>query len=161
MGRKIVQIAMIVKNIDKAMENYWKIWALGPWEVHTFTPGKIVEFTVNGKLIEDFEFVIAVAKIGEIQLELIQPVKGQNVYWDFLERNGGGIHHIKEMVNSINIPKVLEDYKKKGIKVIMSGRFDQDEFYYLDTLPTLGFLLEIGNNGKVREPERYYPHSKE
>ena len=159
MARKIVQIAIVVKNIDKAMENYWKIWSIGPWGVHTFIPGVIKDFTVNGKLVEDFEFILAVTKIGEIQLELIQPVKGPNVYWDFLE--GEGIHHIKEKVDSIKIPKVLQDYEEKGIKVIQSGKFDQDVFYYLDTKPTLGFLLEIGNDGKVREPERYYPHLKE
>ena len=48
-------------------------------------------------------------------------------------------------------------YKRQGIKVIQGGKYDEDEFYYLDTEPELGILYEIGNNGRIREPERTYP----
>ncbi len=157
MIRKIVQVAMVVSDIEEAMRNYWEVWEVGPWEVHTFNPDKIREFTVNGQLVENFEYVIAVTRLGDVQLELIQPIKGPNVYWDFLKQKKGGIHHVKEKFNDADIPKVLENYEKKGVKVVQSGRFDQDVFYYLDTESTLGFLLEIGNDGKVREPERIYP----
>lgn len=155
--RKIAQIAIVVKDIDKAMENYWKSWQIGPWEVHTFEPGKIKEYTVNGKIVEDYEYIIAITRVGDMQLELIQPVKGPNVYWDFLEKKGEGIHHIKEKIDDEKIPEVLEGYAKKGIKVVQSGRFDEDVFYYLDTEDLLGFLLEVGNDGKIRKPERVYP----
>jgi hypothetical protein len=52
---------------------------------------------------------------------------------------------------------ILEAYRTKGIQVIQSGRIDEDLFYYLDTEKTLGYILEVGNNGKVREPEGRFP----
>ena len=61
-------------------------------------------------------------------------------------------------VNNNGMEKALEEFKKKGIEVIQSGKFDEDEFYYLDTEASLGTIYEIGNNGKIREPERRYPH---
>ncbi|MCX6090007.1 MAG: VOC family protein [Candidatus Atribacteria bacterium] len=156
--RKIAQVCMMSKDIQKSMEKYWKIWGVGPWGIHNFTPEIIRDFMVRGKRVEeDFEVIIAVTGLGDMQIELIQPVKGPSIYWEFLDKKGEGIHHIKEYVSDEDMEKVLNEYKQKGIEVIQSGKFDDDVFYYLDTEPTLGYLLELGNCGKVREPARWYP----
>jgi methylmalonyl-CoA/ethylmalonyl-CoA epimerase len=85
----------------------------------------------------------------------MQPLSGESVHTYFLEKKGEGIHHIKEWVD--DCAATIEEYRKKGISVIQSGKYDEDEFYYLDTEPEVGVLYEIGNNGKIREPERTYP----
>ncbi len=77
------------------------------------------------------------------------------MYTRFIEKKGEGIHHIKEWVD--DCAATLEQYRKKGIGVIQSGKYDEDEFYYLDTEPELGILYEIGNNGRIRDPERICP----
>ena len=46
---------------------------------------------------------------------------------------------------------------RRGIAVIQSGKIDADEFYYLDTEAALGYVIEVGNNRKIREPERRFP----
>jgi methylmalonyl-CoA/ethylmalonyl-CoA epimerase len=72
---------------------------------------------------------------------------------EFLERrDGDGLHHVKEWVEDCQ--KELLEYKKRGIEVLQSGKFDEDEHYYLDTESTFGFVYEIGNNGRIRPPER-------
>ena len=76
-------------------------------------------------------------------------------HWGILEKKGEGLHHIKEVV--ADCQKVIEEYKMKGIEVVQSGKFDEDEFYYLDTEPVIDVLYEIGNSGKIRPPERRYP----
>ena len=160
--RKIVQICAIVKDIQKSMEKYWETLGFGPWNVHTFSPETIRDFTVHGRLVRDsFKFIIATTWIGEIQFELIQPVKGPTIYESFLKEKGEGLHHIKEKVDDDDIEETLKKFKEKEIEVIQSGKFDGDLFYYLDTEPTLGILYEIGNCGKVRLPERRYPPEKE
>jgi transposase-like protein len=50
--------------------------------------------------------------------------------------------------------KELEEYQNRDIGVLQSGKFDEDEHYYLDTESIFGFVYEIGNNGKIRPPER-------
>jgi methylmalonyl-CoA/ethylmalonyl-CoA epimerase len=157
MARSVMQISVVVKDIQKTMEKYVDLWGVEPWEIHIFNPSTVKEFIVNGKSISDFEFLLAVSWIGNVQIELIQPVKGPNIYKDFLDQNGEGVHHLKEYVEDSEISKILKEYEEKGISMIQSGRYDNDVFYYLDTKAALGFLLEIGNNGKVREPVRWYP----
>jgi len=48
----------------------------------------------------------------------------------------------------------LKSFEPRGIEVIQSGKFDEDEHYYFDTESIFGYVYEIGNNGKIRPPER-------
>jgi hypothetical protein len=49
---------------------------------------------------------------------------------------------------------VIYDPNNRGIDVLQSGKVDEDEHYYLDTESIFGFVYEIGNNGKIRPPDR-------
>jgi methylmalonyl-CoA/ethylmalonyl-CoA epimerase len=152
--RKIIQIGIVVKDMDKALKHYTEIFGAGPWDIYEFAPPDMREATYMGKPA-DWSALLALTWVGDRHLELIKPLKGPNVYYDFLEKKGEGLHHIKEWVDDCQ--KIIEEYKKKGIEVIQSGKYDEDEFYYLNTEPTLGILLEIGNNGNIRPPQRRYP----
>jgi methylmalonyl-CoA/ethylmalonyl-CoA epimerase len=152
--RKIIQIAQVVKDIDRTMMKYYEILNIGPWEVYTFAPPVLRECTFMGKP-SDATWALALAWVGDTQFELMQPLSGESVYTRFLVKKGEGIHHIKEWVDDCSA--AVEEYRKKGISVIQSGKYDEDEFYYLDTESELGILYEIGNNGKIRAPERTYP----
>ena len=51
----------------------------------------------------------------------------------------------------------LARYRAQGVQVIQSGKYDEDEFYYLDTEKVFGAVIELGNAGKIRSPMRRYP----
>lgn len=42
----------------------------------------------------DFVASISLSYLGDMQLELISPVRGENIYSDFLRDSGSGLHHI-------------------------------------------------------------------
>jgi Glyoxalase/Bleomycin resistance protein/Dioxygenase superfamily len=42
----------------------------------------------------DFVAGISLSYLGDMQLELIEPVRGPNIYSDFLRDSGPGLHHI-------------------------------------------------------------------
>jgi 4-hydroxyphenylpyruvate dioxygenase-like putative hemolysin len=150
----IIQIAHVVRDLDKAMKYYWENFGLGPWDVYTFKPGTVRDQYVRGKP-SDHVYLIAVTWRGGIQYELMQPVTGRSIYDEFLEKKGEGLHHIKLYYKDCQAE--LKKFKEKGIEVIQSGKIDEDEFYYLDTEKELGYVIELGNNGKIRAPERRYP----
>ena len=156
--RKYKQVAVVVPDVQRAMEHYWTVLGIGPWDVRHFTPRTVRNFQVNGEPVtEDFDFICAVTWVGDIEFELIQPIKGPNIYWKFLEEKGEGLHHIKEIVDDEHIPAVLQEFKDKGIEVLQTGWIDNDVHYYLDTADELGFVYEIGNGGKIGPPDRRYP----
>jgi len=156
--RKIVQIGILVRDLQKSMERYWETLGIGPWDVYTFSSDTVREFTLYGQSVEaPFKFMIALAKFGGVQFELLQPVEGKTVYDSFLEERGEGLHHIKEKVADGEIEQTLEKYKQKGINVIQSGKCGPDAFYYLNTESRLGIIYEIGNDGEIGPPDRRYP----
>lgn len=83
--RKIVQVAQVVEDIDAVMRHYWEILSIGPWEVYTFAPPVLRECTFKGKP-SDATWALALAWVGDTQLELMQPLSGESVYTHFLEK---------------------------------------------------------------------------
>ncbi len=150
----VIQIAHVVRDIDKSMKYYWDTFRIGPWDVYTFAPPTVRDSMVRGKP-STHTYLLAATWIDKVQLELMQPLTGRSIYDEFLETKGEGLHHMKLYFR--DCAAALERLRKQGIAVIQSGKIDADEFYYLDTEKTLGYVIEVGNNGKVRPPERRFP----
>lgn len=148
--KKIIQIAVVVRDLEKALPNYAKVIHSGPWDIYDVAPPEMEDTTYMGKPSE-WSARIALTWVGDRHFEIIQPVKGPNVYYDHLKVKGEGLHHIKEWARDCQA--TLREYEKKGFKVIQSGRLGKDEFYYLNTVDTLGFYYEIGNNADIRKPD--------
>ncbi len=145
-SRRIHQIAWLTWDLEKSMRAWVDNLKIGPWQVLTFTNETADYLKVNGEEVtEPFKFLVGITWMGEIQLELIQPVYGPLAYEDHLQRKGEGLHHIKEYIPDEETEAVLADYRAKGIEVTQTGKFDADFHYYLDTEPKLDFVLELGN----------------
>ncbi|TML83689.1 MAG: VOC family protein [Actinobacteria bacterium] len=144
--------------MEKAMERYWTLLGIGPWDVRHFTNETVRDFHVDGERVQEpFEFICAVTWEGDVELELIQPVEGPNIYWRHLDEEGEGLHHIKDVMPDEEIPAALERFRERGHNVIQTGWIDQDVHYYLDTKDALGMVYEIGNGGPIGPPPRRYP----
>ncbi len=154
--RKIIQVGIVVQDLERAVKQYYDIYGAGPWDIYTYAPPEMKNGTYRGKP-SDWSSIIAFTWVGDRQLELIQPLNGPNIYSDFLDKHGEGLHHLKEWVDDCE--RVIGEYRKKGISVIQSGEFDGSNFYYLDTEPYLGITLEIVKSGGVkhRAPDKRYP----
>ena len=148
-----MQVAMIVRDLDAALALHARS-GIGPWVIYEFGPKKVVDYIYRGKPATH-TCLIAVAWSGDTQLELIQPLTGYSIYDEHLERHGEGLHHIK--LFHADCQKALAGYAKRGYPVIQSGRFDEDEHYYLETEKDFGYIVELGNAGRIPPPERSYP----
>ncbi len=152
----IIQIAHVVRDIDRAMKAYWDHFGVGPWDVYTFGPPAMRESMVRGKP-SSHAYLLALAWRGGAQFELMQPLSGRSIYDEFLETKGEGLHHVK--LYFPDCAAALTRFRQRGITVIQSGKYGTDEFYYLDTERLLGYVIEVGNNGQIGDPERRYPDS--
>ena len=83
------------------------------------------------------------------------PLSGYSIYDEHLERKGEGLHHVK--LYHRDCAKAVAHYERLGYPVIQSGRIDEDEHYYLDTEKDFGYIVELGNAGRIRAAERRYP----
>ena len=148
-----MQVAMIVRDLDAALKRHWNC-GIGPWDIYQFEPGKVENYLYRGKPATH-TCLIAITWSGDTQLELIQPLTGYSIYNEHLDRRGEGLHHIKLFYGDCR--KAITDYAGRGYPVIQCGRIDEDEHYYLDTEKDFGYILELGNAGRIRAAERRYP----
>ena len=98
---KINHLGIATKGIDEAL----KFWAdaLGLENVHT-------------EVVEDQKVRVAMLPIGESRIELLEPTSDDSPISKFLEKRGGGIHHIAVEVE--NIESALAQLKDKGMRLI-------------------------------------------
>jgi methylmalonyl-CoA/ethylmalonyl-CoA epimerase len=141
---EISQIGIVVKDLQKVVDNYSTILGIGPWSIVKMEPPILTEVTLRGKPV-NASMLAAIAQSGSIQLELIQPLEGPSIWKEFLEKRGGGLHHVQSAVQDPLL--VIAAFKEMGIEVLMSGKIGTNTFYYMDTEPLLGTIYEFIDTG--------------
>jgi methylmalonyl-CoA epimerase len=98
---KINHLGIATKGIDDALK-FWED-ALGLENVHT-------------EIVEDQKVRVAMLPIGESRIELLEPTSEDSPISKFIEKRGGGIHHIAVEVEDINA--ALAKLKAQGMRLI-------------------------------------------
>jgi len=138
---KIDQIGIIVRDLDKAVE-YYESLGIGPFEPMAGVVSK--DRKIMGKPVptDSIGMKIKIAKVGPIELEVIQPTKGPSVHMKALESKGEGINHLGFFV--ADIEKEEAKMMEKGFQVIYSLRFEGGGgASYFNTDEVGGVLFEI------------------
>jgi catechol 2,3-dioxygenase-like lactoylglutathione lyase family enzyme len=156
---KITQIAVVVRDIEAALETYTQTLGWGPWSVFDYKPPLLHDTRVKGEPVE-YRMIGAEASVDGLGFELIQPVSGPSIYQEFLDTHGEGVQHIACMKHSADDSALVAGHwRSHGAQVLMSGRIGESiEFYYLDTAPMLKFVLESGSGHAIDiKPTYVYP----
>ncbi len=135
----VIQVCVVVRDLEQSMENYQHLIGMGPWQVFSVKPPAL-SGTLRGKP-EAYGMKVALAKVGAIQWELIEPLDGPSIYREFLEQKGEGLHHVKFAVDDHD--KSIADFAGHGIGVLMGGTIGDRGYSYMDTESALGFILEV------------------
>jgi methylmalonyl-CoA/ethylmalonyl-CoA epimerase len=156
----ISQIAIVVRNIEEALPRYHSVLGWGPWNVYEHKPPALHHTKLRGKPTE-FTMLGAEAHVGPIVVELLQPVSGPNIYSEWLEEHGEGLHHIAVMrpTPEQSLATRRHFLENADAEVLMEGRIGETiEFYYLDSQPTLKVIFESGTGHAVDlTPSYVYP----
>jgi len=161
--KNINQIGLIVRDLDAAVRRYWEMLGIGPWKVYTYGPPLVPSMTYRGK-VQSYQMRLAFTQVGHLQLELIQPLSGDSIYTEHLERNGEGMHHVGVFVASLD--DAISEATRQGYRVIQSGRghgrWGDGGYAYLDTEEALGMILELIEVPRERvPPEMEFPPAQE
>lgn len=98
---KISHLGIATKGIEEALK-FWED-ALGLENVHT-------------EVVEDQKVRVAMLPLGESRIELLEPTSEDSPIAKFLEKRGGGIHHIAVEVEDIEA--ALAKLKAEGARLI-------------------------------------------
>src|SRR5208337_1695890 len=157
-GMRITQVAVVVKNLRKTMEAYHRILGWGPWSVYEHKPPILHHQELHGKSA-NYSMLGAEVHCDPIDFEILQPLEGPSIYKEFLEEHGEGLHHVSVVSTAENVDQALENFKKNGVDVTMSGRLGEGiRFYYMDTEPVLKMVAEtVSGHAISMKPIYMYP----
>lgn len=155
----IDQVAVVVRDLDQAMARYWSQLGIGPWDVYTYGPHRLPIMTFRGQ-DQPYVMKLALAYVGPTMYELIEPVTGPNIYEEFLQQRGEGLHHLGYYVDDIDA--AIETMAGQGYALLQSGRgfgVDGDGAYaYFDTERDAGCIFEaIARPRQMPTPEYVFP----
>ena len=137
------QLGFVVRDIEKTCKHYEAVFGTGP-----FSP--VIDVDMDGALLRGTpvktKIKVAFVQSGGVQIELIQPVEGTNVYTEFLETKGEGIHHLGYQIDDIEAAKAA--FSSKGLEPVFCRDMGVMEFAYYDTAAAGGLMLEFLHDKK-------------
>ncbi|RKX81355.1 MAG: hypothetical protein DRP58_11915, partial [Spirochaetes bacterium] len=144
LDNSVAQIAFVVEDLDLAVENYYKIFGIGPWHFYTYQKPFVPRMTRKGETT-DYAMRVALSYFGKMRIELIEQVKGDTIYTDFIRDHGYGIQHLGVLVEDMK--SALAQAEAAGIAMVMDGAGfgpdDDGHYAYLDTEKYIGTTIEL------------------
>jgi methylmalonyl-CoA/ethylmalonyl-CoA epimerase len=101
MVKKIDHIAVVVKDVEKAVKSYADMFGF-----------KVVERIAG----PSNDFTSVMMQLGDIRVELFQPLREGTSFSRFLEEKGGGLHHVSFVTDDIE--EEMKNLKAQGKKLI-------------------------------------------
>jgi methylmalonyl-CoA/ethylmalonyl-CoA epimerase len=140
--KRLVQIGIVVADRDRTTQLLTSLFGMGPFRLVEWPNRPESKYWYRG-VEEKIRVKQAFVQLGDVEVELIQPVEGHNAYQDFLDQTGGGIHHV--LFEVIDIDPVIEELAKSGVAVLQSGTGIRPgtRWALLDTQALLGFYVEL------------------
>ena len=159
----IAQVAIIVPNLEEAVENYWKLFGIGEWHFYTYGKPLVKKMSYRGQSSE-YKMRVALSHLGPMRIELIEMVKGDTVYADFVREHGYGVHHFGVLVEDMG--EAIADAEAAGLVMTQDGAgFGRDgdgHYAYLDTEDKIGVTIELIERPEGRmPPEKVYPPAED
>ena len=155
----IAQVAIIVEDLEEAVENYWQLFGIGDWQFYTYGRPLVKRMSYHGQP-SDYKMRVALSYLGPMRIELIEPVEGDAVYADFVREHGYGVHHFGVLVE--NMQAAIAQAEAAGLRMTQDGAgFGRDgdgHYAYLDTEDRIGVTIELIERPQGRmPPEKVYP----
>jgi methylmalonyl-CoA/ethylmalonyl-CoA epimerase len=157
---EITQIGLVVPDLMASVRAYHDTFGWGPWRIFDIVPPDHRCVTVRGREVES-GFRIAIAQVGQIDFELIEPLDGPSQHREFLEATGGGLNHVLVRGYGPDGQELEVDVGALGLDELMSGSFGRTEYTYREggELRTIFEFVRGNANaaGGGLEPDAVYP----
>ena len=129
--KRVHQLGYVVEDMDKAMDEYGKIYGIKAWYRAVNEP--VGQLYYKGQPFTDPGYDVVLGYCGKTEIELITTGGAENIYTAFIRAHGYGLHHFCFFVRDIK-PYVAE-YEKRGWVVtqngVINGKSTKSHFAYL------------------------------
>lgn len=137
---RIIQIAYVVPDLDRAIESWHRLWGLGPFLVRRHFV--LEDVTYRGQPAA-LEISAAYVQAGDVQLELVtQHDNEPSAFRDMFGPAQSGFHHVA--LDHEDHDRAVARYRELGFDVVSSFRTSEGRgASYVDTRSAVGHMVEI------------------
>ena len=146
--KRFMQLCWVVPDIQAAMASWTRSAGVGPFfffENVTFENGRY-----RGRPAQMAQHQAAIAQAGDLQIELVcQDNEDRGVFRDTHRRGEFGLHHMALICDDYEAER--DAYLEAGAELAFEGRTGTSRTAWVDTSPTLGFMVELLEPSATRE----------
>jgi len=136
----LTQIAFTVPDIEKASKAWAAALGVPVPEWHLTDPVEQAHTKYQGRPTPA-RAKLAFFNLGQVSIELIEPVDGPSTWRDGLEAVGYGVHHVAFHVEDADA--AVARLGEQGVPVVQTGDYTGGRYIYLDAIKQLGVTLEL------------------
>jgi methylmalonyl-CoA/ethylmalonyl-CoA epimerase len=149
----LTQVTIVVRDLDARLPVWHEAFGWAPWRVFDSAtmPRLLGDFRVRGATVEHFRVRWAQVKVGDMNLELVEPRGGSTPWQEFLDATGEGIFSIAVTFPSrAALGRMTDYFAALGIGVIASAAIGSSaEWVLFDTGSTFKCLIASGTGHTI------------
>lgn len=139
----ICQVGLVVNDIETTIDSYCEIFGLSRPEVIVTDEYEAAKTVFRGQPTRA-KAKLAFFNMGQVQIELIEPIGEPSTWKEGLDENGESVHHLAFIIKGTN--EVVKRLESKEIPVIQQGLYTGGMYTYVDSVKQLGVVLELLEN---------------
>lgn len=139
----IPQVGIIVQDIEAKARAWAEVLGLPVPEIMITDTYERSQTEYNGKP-SNARAKLAFFHLGQVDLELIEPVGKPSTWQDQLDEHGDSLHHIAFEI--VGMSKKVAYLKAKGLPLVQRGEYPGGRYAYINGNAQLGAILELLEN---------------
>ncbi len=141
--KNLMQIAIVVKDIEKAAKAWSELFGVEMPEIRPVPPPEDCQIYYRGQKTAT-RAKLACIELGQITIELTEPDEMDSSWKEFIDEHGNGVHHLGFTVGSDeNRDKVVKILEDSGMSVRHYGYYPGGSYTFVDTEDQLGVNINI------------------
>lgn len=140
---KFSHIAIVVKDIEKTLEEYCKVFHLEKPAVK-WTGSKEEANVMYRGASTPARAKQAFLQLDTLCVELMEPDENDSTWREYLDKKGEGFHHIGVEIQHMD--EILETLRKNQIPAVQTGQYRTGQYAYVESEGKLNLMLELLEN---------------
>lgn len=139
----VTQVGIIVRDIEAKARAWSEILGLPMPEIIVTDTYERARTTYEGTP-SDARAKLAFFHMGQVDIELIEPIGEPSTWKDQLDGHGDSLHHIAFQIKGM--PEKTAYLGAKGLPLVQRGEYTGGRYAYFDGSRQLGAILELLEN---------------
>jgi methylmalonyl-CoA/ethylmalonyl-CoA epimerase len=141
----VMQVGIVVRDIEARARDWSRILGLPRPEIITTAPVEIAHTEYQGQPTPA-RAKLAFFRMGQVAVELIEPLGAPSTWQDQLDAHGDSIHHIAFQIEGM--AEKLTYLASNGMPLMQRGDYTGGRYAYVDGAAQLGLVLELLENDR-------------